>query len=478
MKKETKKYSIARNEYYKLSFMPSMVMSKKNLKSCSKPFHENFKDESPLLLFIFAIIASFILRRKRSHYSTVNSIGSFDELDQGYDYEGKYVEMDNPRRCSYNKKTDSFGVPEETVIIGNEIRSEISPNVSTLIIPMPVEFRGITLRQLRAIIANVKRRCVKERWVSTKDNKTLLTPDTVTMYDINKYVIMPFTMESEASFVETLPSTAGTQPPKFFVSHTWGTPFYHTTACIQQLIEDFKVNRIDKNDNRRGGGMTEDTPIWICAFANNQHHVQNAIPEDISETGFSKAMEVANYRTLFILDKDGNAFSRIWCLLEIYLTLIQIQVQIQVQVQVQENENEKGDDLVEPDCNGLLAMYTAHAHTWYQGTEFAEERKAVGIIQGGATSDSSFANITAFREQHFPIDRILNAVTIMVETAVASIGADKKHILNVLAGNIDNLDAEPPKEHTNYAALNEAVQDAFASSILALRALQASSTDA
>ena len=76
-------------------------------KSCSQPFHENFKDESPLLLFVFAIIVgAFILRRKRSHYTTANAIvrgddDRFDEVNQGYDYEGNYIEMDNPRRCSY-----------------------------------------------------------------------------------------------------------------------------------------------------------------------------------------------------------------------------------------------------------------------------------------------------------------------------------------------------------------------------------------
>jgi len=49
---------------------------------------------------------------------------------------------------------------------------------------MPVELRGINLfHQLRAIKANVERRCEKEKWVSTKDNKTLLTPETVTLHD-------------------------------------------------------------------------------------------------------------------------------------------------------------------------------------------------------------------------------------------------------------------------------------------------------
>jgi len=63
--------------------------------------------------------------------------------------------------------------------------------------------------------------------------------------------------------------------------------------CIEQMIKDFKVN-YDANDDKKGGGMTEDTPIWICAFANNQHDLENAITTDPSESGFAKAMEVTN----------------------------------------------------------------------------------------------------------------------------------------------------------------------------------------
>jgi hypothetical protein len=46
---------------------------------------------------------------------------------------------------------------------------------------------------------------------------------------------------------------------------------------------------------------------------------------------------------------------------------------------------------------------------WYKDTEYAENRKAVGVVPGGATSDSGFANVTAFREQHFPMERLLKS---------------------------------------------------------------------
>jgi hypothetical protein len=203
-----------------------------------------------------------------------------------------------------------------------------------------------TLRQLLTIEANVERRCEKEEWKDWKG--TLLTPEKVNMYDVNKYIIKPYTKESKSSFVETLPSTAGTQPPRFFVSHTWGETFFHTMDCIEQMVRDFSLNETNflyLQHDRKGGGMTEDTPIWICAFANNQHDLEDATA-DPSKSGFAKAMEVANYRTLSILDKDGEVFTRIWCILELDLTLIKVQ-----------EKKEKGGDDVDVEWNGLLAVY-------------------------------------------------------------------------------------------------------------------------
>jgi len=389
--------------------------------------------------------------------SCLSILDTFQELNKGYKHEGKYVNMGEHRKCSYNKHgfDDKYKLDvKEIVPIGKPVPRQKSPNGSTKITPMPVELRGITLRQLRAIIANVERRCKKEEW---KDwNGNLLTPETVTLHDINKYIIKPYTKESESSFVETLPSTAGEQPPRFFVSHTWGETFFHTMDCIEQMVKDFK-NNVKANDDKRGGGMTEDTPIWICAFANNQHDLDNAITADPSESGFAKAMEVANYRTLSILDKDGEVFTRIWCIFELHLTLIKVQ-----------EKKEKGGDDVEWD--GLWAVYTAHEHI-YEGEEDDDEenRKAVGIVAGGTTCEGGLAYTTAIRERHFPMDRILKSVNTTIQTANASIPHDKRHILNYISDNVNGIDAEPLQEHEKYEALNDAVRGAFASTIAVLQ---------
>ena len=398
----------------------------------------------------------------------------FHEFNKGYTHKEEllppyphlqFVEMGKPRKCSYSKKTEyenrKFNV-KETVTIGEPItRQKLRlPEGSAKITPMPVELRGITLRQLRAIKANMERRCEEEGWKDWKKN--ILTPEKVTLHDINNYIIKPYTEASESSFVETLPSTAGTQTPRFFVSHTWGETFYHTMDCIEQMVKDFKVNN-QSDDNgaqdKKGGGMTQDTPIWICAFANNQHDLKAAITADPSESGFAKAMEVADYRTLSILDEKGEVFTRVWCILELDLTLIKVQ-----------EKKEKGRDCDDMDLewNGLWAVYTAHDHTYLKGTDYGETRKAVGIVPGGATCDFGISSYTNLRQRDFPMDRILKGLDTMIQTANASIEHDKTHILNFISGSED-LNAEPPKEHEKYDALNDAVRGAFASSIAVLQ---------
>ena len=116
-------------------------------------------------------------------------------------------------------------------------------------------------------MAMIMRRCVAEKWIDFNGN--LLTPDSVTLYDVNRYIIKPFTVEKQISFVEALPSTAGPQPPRFCVSHWWGETVRDFLSCLEQAILDFRVN-YKYEDDVRGGGMTEGAPVWICAYANNQ----------------------------------------------------------------------------------------------------------------------------------------------------------------------------------------------------------------
>lgn len=142
----------------------------------------------------------------------------FKELVEYYENKkGKYIDMGQPRDVSY-----SFG--GKKIVLHGEDERHTTSNGKSSSRSIPAEDRGITLRQLRAILPLIKRRCKKENWtrpvykngIKTNDVERV-TPDNATMYDINEYIIKPFTEHSQKSFVETLPSTKRTQPPRWFV---------------------------------------------------------------------------------------------------------------------------------------------------------------------------------------------------------------------------------------------------------------------
>ena len=80
--------------------------------------------------------------------------------------------------------------------------------------------------------------------------------------------------------------------------------------CFKQAVRDISCNKSDEHD-QRGGGMTSDTPIWVCACGNNQHNLADDISEDPAKSGFTKALRVVEGRIISILDKGGIVFQRI-----------------------------------------------------------------------------------------------------------------------------------------------------------------------
>ena len=179
---------------------------------------------------------------------------TFEELDKGYEHktkwkvdrEGNYslgeettvfVPMDQPRLCSYEKYNRNTQ-KNEPITIG----SSSSPKDAK----HGVELRGITLRQLRAIMANIIRRCLTEIWVDFKGEK--LDPKRANLYDADHYVIRPYTVHHRKSLVARLPSTAGSQPPRFVVSHWWGESVFDFINCVEQFVRDFGRNVTDDDD--------------------------------------------------------------------------------------------------------------------------------------------------------------------------------------------------------------------------------------
>ena len=236
------------------------------------------------------------------------------------------------------------------------------------------EDRGITLRQLLALWDHVKKCCVKEGWTSTNPGKRneRLTPETVTLYDLNAFVIMPATLEKRTSYVELVVEAgecevvrcpqrhlrmtkvgerrggsalcdgcgaeglerhfqcvrcaykycercadgakaavgrAELQRPEWFVSHWWGEPVVLFIACLMQHAKDRFYRSPDDES-------WLDTPYWVCAYANNQHELGSDVTADPQSSSFRKAMRRAR-GTVSVIDAIAETYKRIWCDFEV-----------------------------------------------------------------------------------------------------------------------------------------------------------------
>jgi hypothetical protein len=109
------------------------------------------------------------------------------------------------------------------------------------------ELRGISIKQLKDVYAEIEARCVLEEWTSY-DGK-LLTPQQCNLYDIKDRIIMKRTNRKQCSYVELI--ATGPQKPKRFLSHWWGEPVISMIRCLDQHCEDHELSE-------------ETTYYWIC----------------------------------------------------------------------------------------------------------------------------------------------------------------------------------------------------------------------
>ena len=120
--------------------------------------------------------------------------------------------------------------------------------------------RGTTSEQLADLVALIQDVLATVEIVETFEFSPLrgkrLTPDNVSMYSVHDYFVFPITLPHLCSFVD-LVSTAKEQPPEWFVSHAWSTPFSQTVSML--------------NHHVKSRDLPPTTTYWICTFANNQH---------------------------------------------------------------------------------------------------------------------------------------------------------------------------------------------------------------
>ena len=120
--------------------------------------------------------------------------------------------------------------------------------------------RAITPAQLADLWAFIQHVVEEVEIVETFKRSALydqrLTRENLEMHSVNKYFVKPLTEPHKCSFVD-LVSAAEAQPPKWFVSHAWSTPFSQTVSMLRLHMQS--------------RDLPPTTPYWICTFANNQH---------------------------------------------------------------------------------------------------------------------------------------------------------------------------------------------------------------
>jgi len=354
--------------------------------------------------------------------------GSFKELMECYEmthrewdpYEREYVGEESTKTVlmdstvdAFYHKTNSNGRAIEKISLNELPIKDTHPedNMSLTTID-PEVYHGITLRQIRGLWANVKRRCIEEKWTS-EWTKKLLSPETVNLHDVKKYVVKPLTEHTRESFVASLPSTAAYQVPRVYISAPFTLPIRELVVCLEAFVHNFRTNFTEEHDEK-GGGMTPDTPVWLVGFARNQWP-EKPYPEDPMQTPMANAIKVTKGRVLSITDKDGTNFTRAWPALESSLAI----------------------------KNRLWYIYTAHDNA---------HNGAVGLISGGATCDV-YPMDTLNREKSFPTQLIVKCIKHDVKHVTAQEASDRKNILNLIA------EASEPDD--KYASYNDAFRAHF-----------------
>ena len=104
-------------------------------------------------------------------------------------------------------------------------------------------------------------------------------------------------------------------------------------------------------------------------------------------------------------------------------------------------------------------------YTWGVYT-LSEGGGGVGLTDGLAPADDDWPPYKRRREAKFPFALAQRALAIELQSAQASVGSDKTHILNAMIGETDDFNAPLPERHERYDLLNETLRARFAAGSL------------
>eukprot|EP00439_Symbiodinium_sp_Y106_P082946 s1288_g22.t1 len=183
--------------------------------------------------------------------------------------------------------------------------------------------RAVTVKQLKQLSLFLQRLCkaLLLKHSSQHSKETGCYDEYITWFDINMYDITSEVIKKVIPYVN--PKIQGAppqmaqewcswsefvahkpQPARLMISHWWGGRFRDFMRVIQELCVD--------------EALPGSTPLWVCTFANNQWGED--FGDRLASCPFYRTVAAADL-TVLIVDRSAGSLGRVWCGLELYLTI-------------------------------------------------------------------------------------------------------------------------------------------------------------
>ena len=199
--------------------------------------------------------------------------------------------------------------------------------------------------------------------------------------------------------------------------------------------------------------MVGSGPYWICAYALNQHDLENELGSiNPKESPFYKAMQLAD-GTITILDKDCVCYSRI-CEFEHCCVFLGVCNPIFNNIFSSGCAYEVYLSLADQGARGSTKQGRKYEYDIYT---MMNDTRAVGISRDRGEIEEHRAGFLS----QFPPQIAEMALTVEIQNAAATRPEDKRAILLAICG--DTTINEPPTSHPEYGRVNDLLRGKFAS---------------
>ena len=210
------------------------------------------------------------------------------------------------------------------------------------------------------------------------------------------------------------------QKPSWFVSHAWKEPVWSFVSVLQRHETVRLLNPF----------------YWVCAYANNQHNVNDDIPDNPRKSSFYFALKSCE-GVILVLDTNATAFGRIWCCFE-------------ESIAIEEQQTSS------PDQTALLldvgATAAGQAHLITDGLA-GQEIDMVPVLAWHSKTQ---------REATFPTEILRHGLFVDICNASATRSEDKTRILGSIALPRQQTALLSAVESDRYREVNQGLASHFA----------------